>query len=311
MTPLFKRSSVFGRHWLFFIVVSALLIFFDHRGSEITDKIRLYLSIPLESVRGLVNAPFEWGHQLALNLSSHKNLVEENKQLRQKEALFSLRLEKWKALERENKQLHALIGTMPQIDGKVLGANILSINVQSGNQTLVLNKGRSEGVFVGQPVLDSNGLIGQVIRADWYSSVVLLVTDLKSAVPVEVARTGEQGILVGTGSISCLKLNNLSKTTRVRIGDKLLTSGLGGHFPPGYPVGKVISVKHTNIYSQKLNLPNKNNHEIIEETEDSSEQNSIFAQIIVVPITHIEVNRPIFLLWPPPKPHSAIAQITL
>jgi rod shape-determining protein MreC len=285
MTPLFKRSSVFGRHWLFFVVVSALLIFFDHRGTDFTNQVRVFLSIPLESIRVLTSTPFTWSHQFIQNVSSHQNLLEENEQLRQKEALLSLRLEKWKALVRENKQLHVLLNTAPQIDGKVSGATVIAINIQSGNQTLILNKGRSEGVFVGQPVLDSNGLIGQVIRADWYSSVVLLITDLKSAVPVEVARTGEQGILVGTGSISFLKLNNLSKTTQLKKGDKLLTSGLGGHFPGGYPVGKIKSIKNIST--------------------------NIFAQIIVSPVTNIEVNRPVFLLWPNPKPHSFIEPISL
>lgn len=285
MTPLFKRSSVFGRHWLFFVVVSILLIFFDHRGSNVTHQIRVALSIPLETIRIVTSTPFKWSHQFIQNLSSHQNLVEENEQLRQKESLLSLRLEKWKALVRENKQLHALLNTVPQIDGKVSGATIVAINIQSGNQTLILNKGRSEGVFVGQPVLDSNGLIGQVIRTDWYSSVVLLITDLKSAIPAEVARTGEQGILVGTGSISVLKLNNLSKTTRVKKGDKLITSGLGGHFPGGYPVGKIKSIKNIST--------------------------NIFAQIIVSPITHVDANRPVFLLWPNPKPHSFIEPISL
>ncbi len=285
MTPLFKRSSVFGRHWLFFIVVSAVLIFFDYRGSNVTDQIRIYLSIPLQPLRILTTAPFEWTHQLIQNISSHENLVAENEHLRQQEALSSLRLKKTKVLERENKRLHALLNTTPLIDGKVSGATILSINIQSGNQTLLLNKGRSEGVFVGQPVLDSNGLIGQVIRADWFTSVVLLITDLKSAVPVEVARTGEQGILVGTGMPNHLKLNNLSKTTRIQKGDELLTSGLGGHFSGGYPVGKVRSIKKSST--------------------------NMFAQIVVSPITNIEVNRPVFLLWPSAKPHSFIEPISL
>ena len=283
MTPLFKRSSAFGPHFIFFLVLAALLLFFDHRGSWITREIRVFLSFPLDVLRIVVDTPVEWSERLKENLTSHENLIKENEQLRQKDALLLTHIQKWTLLKQENARLHALLKTASQIDGKVSGANILSFNVQSSNQTLLLDKGRSEGVFIGQPVLDAYGLIGQVIRVDWFSCTVLLLTDLKSAIPVEVARTGEQGILAGTGSVDSLKLNNLSKTSHVKKRDILLTSGLGGHFPAGYPVGIVSTVQRV--------------------------ATDMFAQIVVSPMSPIDVNRPIFLLWPSPKPRSFIASI--
>lgn len=283
MAPLFKRSSAYGRHLLFFVILSALLLFFDHRGSNFTKDIRVILSVPLETLHIVVNTPLEWVNHLVKNLSSYEDLIKENERLHQKEALLSIHLEQWERLNHENAQLHALLGTIPQINGKVTGATILSINVQSGNQTLLLDKGRSDGVFVGQPVLDSHGLIGQVIRVDWFNSVVLLNTDLKSAVPVEVMRTGERGILTGTGLADSLKLNNLSKTAKIKKGDELLTSGLGGHFPAGYPVGIVKTVQNTS--------------------------SDMFVQVVVSPMGMMEANRPVFLLWANPKPHSSILSI--
>jgi rod shape-determining protein MreC len=285
MAPLFKRSSVFGRHWLFFVFVSSLLLFFDYRGSDLTRQVRVFLSIPLEPLRLLVHLPFEWSHHFKENLESHESLADENKHLREKYALLSIQLEKLIVLKHENEQLHALLGTIPQIDGKVTGATVISSSIQSGNQSLLLNKGRSEGVFVGQPVLDDHGLLGQVIRVDWFNSKVLLITDLKSAVPVEIMRTGQRAILSGTGSTDTLKLNNLPKTAKVKKGDILVTSGLGGHFPAGYPVGYVKALQNRST--------------------------DMFAQVLVSPVAEIEGDRPVFLLWPNPKPHSSIAPIPL
>jgi rod shape-determining protein MreC len=284
MAALFKRSAVAGRYWFFFIILSILLLFFDHRSNSFTHQIRLILSVPLELVQVLVNKPFEWTQQLTENLSSHENLIQENQLLREKSALYAAQLTKLQALQMENKAFHSLLKTAPQIDGKVSGVEIRAVTIQAGKQTLLINKGKSDSVFIGQPVLNAQGLIGQIIRVDWYESVVLLITDLKSAVPVEVLGSAERGILVGTGSVNTLKLNNLSKTSKIKKGDILITSGLGGHFPPGYPVGRVRKVKMVST--------------------------DMFSQVIVSPMSDLGANQPLFLLWPNPKPLSFIQPIS-
>lgn len=280
--PLFKRSSTSIWHFSFFVLLSSLLMFWDYQGSYYTEKLRSILSFATEPLRLFVDAPFDLAHRLTVNLSSQENLLSQNKRLKKENEALLIRFQKWKALKQENFRLHALLGTVPQIDGKVSGAQIISMNLK-GTRTLFLDKGRSEGVFIGQPVLDSHGFIGQVIRADWFNSVVLMVTDLKSAIPIEVVRTGEQGILSGTGSARTLQLNNLPKTAMIQKGDELVTSSLGGRFPAGYPIGHVRTVR--------------------------KKSTDMFSQILVSPTAQIEQNRVVFLLWPGSKPHSKIASV--
>jgi rod shape-determining protein MreC len=286
MKPLFKRSSTSIWSFLFFVALSIYLMFLDHHQSAITKQLRNWLSIPVEPLRLFVVTPFNVAQNFTENLASQESLLKENEQLEKKQAALSIRLEKLQALEQENARLHALLNTMPQIDGRVSGAKIVSINLESSNQTsLILNKGSLDNVFVGQPVLDAHGLLGQIIRTDYFSSVVLLVTDLKSAIPVEVVRTGERGILMGAGSLDVLMLSNLPKTCDIAPGDLLVTSSLGGNFPAGYPVGTIQSVK--------------------------DEPSEMFAQIRVSPVAHIEQDREVFLLWPNDnKPNSSLMPVS-
>ncbi len=107
---------------------------------------------------------------------------------------------------------------------------------------IVIDKGTGAGVYVGQAVLDSEGLFGQVVSVDRFTAHVLLLTDRLHALPVEVNRTGVRGIAAGTGQVDQLRLEDIPTTADVREGDLMVSSGLGGRFPRGYPVGKVTSV---------------------------------------------------------------------
>lgn len=253
----------------------------DHRESAITAKIRISLSFLVEPIRLLAHAPFDITQTVNKNMISRESLLIVNSQLQQKQALLQVKLQRTAMLQQENVQLRALLNTLPKIDGRVSGAEILSTHMQTGNQLLLLDKGKSSGVFVGQSVLDSHGLLGQIIRVDWFHSIVLPVTDLKSAVPVEVLRTGEKGIVSGTGQLDTLLLNNVPKTAHLKKNDLIVTSTLGKHFPAGYPVGIIRMIK-------------KNDSDM-------------FAQISVSPVTTLQHDRFVFLLWPGTKPQSYIA----
>lgn len=282
MTPLFKRSSSSGSYFFFLVCFSLLLMFLDCRDNQFVNRARVLLSISVQPLRSLANFPFDWMHRFQINLVSQEDLLVENQQLRQDKALLSVKFQKWTALQEENKRLQALLNTKPQIDGRVLGAKILSTNV-FGNTAFVLNKGKTDNVFIGQMVLDEKGFVGQVIRVNWFESIVLPVTDSKSAIPVEVVRTGELAILAGTGSLERLVLNNLPKTSTIKKGDLLVTSRLGKNFQAGYPVGIAQQVRKT-----------------------SSE---IFTQVVVSPVAKVQKDRMVFLLWPNLKPHSHITSM--
>ncbi len=135
----------------------------------------------------------------------------------------------------------------------------------------MINKGSSSGVFVGQPVLDAKAVMGQVVRVTPGSATVLLITDSAHALPVQVNRNGLRTIAEGTGFVNRLQLPHLPNNADIREGDLLVTSGLGGHFPPGYPVAEVTEVKR--------------------------EPGKPFSTIIAAPSAHLERTREVLLVW--------------
>lgn len=146
-----------------------------------------------------------------------------------------------KSLEAENKQLLSLLRETETMSDQFLGAQLLSVNTSDYTDEIVINKGGSEHVTLGQSVIDSSGLMGQVIQVWPNTSRVLLITDRRSAVPVQVQRNGLRAIALGNGQQG-LRIENLLKTADIQAGDILVTSGLGKRFPKGYPVGKVTRV---------------------------------------------------------------------
>lgn len=283
MPSLIRRTSTSVGYFFFLGALSLLLLFLDHRNSLLTQYLRNGLSFPAKPIHWLVNAPFHLTESLSSQLTSHQTMLDENAKLRQKYNQMLIYLETLETLKQENSKLHALLDTRPAIDGHVSGARIISSSLLTGTQTLILDKGRFDGIHIGQSVLDAHGLLGQIIRLDYFNSVVLPITDIKSAIPVEVVRTGEKGILTGTGSLTSLQLNNLPKTTHAQKNDLLVTSSLGQHFPAGYPIGYIHSV--------------------------NKKPSEMFAKIDVSPSATIQADRVVFLLWPNPKPHSHILSI--
>lgn len=171
-------------------------------------------------------------------------LRDRNEALRRENLVLNARLQQLLALESENMRLRDLLGSSFRIGERVLIAEILAVDLDPGHQQVVINKGSSSGVFVGQPVLDANAVMGQVVRTNPFSSTVLLITDSDHALPVELNRNGLRTIARGSGVGQDLELLYIPKNADVRIGDLLVTSGMGGRFPRGYPVARVTAVRH-------------------------------------------------------------------
>jgi rod shape-determining protein MreC len=122
-------------------------------------------------------------------------------------------------------------------------AEILGVDLNPYRQQVVIDKGSTSGVYVGQPVLDANAVMGQVVRVDPLTATVLLITDEDHSLPVRVSRNGLRALASGTGVIDRLELPHLTNNADVQVGDQLFTSGLGGRFPAGYPVARVVEVR--------------------------------------------------------------------
>ena len=164
----------------------------------------------------------------------------ENERLREEQLIDQTRLLKFSALEKENIRLRALLENSFKLGEQVLVAELLSINMAPYEHIVVVNKGTRFGVHPQQPVLDANGVVGQVFRALPFNlGNFMLITDPNHAIPVQVNRNGLLTIAVGSGQLNRLVLPFLPGNADIRPGDLLITSGLGGTFPQGYPVAVV------------------------------------------------------------------------
>lgn len=164
-------------------------------------------------------------------------------ELHRENLLLKARLQQFEALEAENARLRDLLGSSLDVSERVLIAEIMAVELAPYRQQVMVNKGTNSGVFVGQPVLDANAVMGQVIRANPLSSVVLLITDADHALPVEINRNGLRTIAAGTGLSQDLDLLYIPKNADIQVGDLLVTSGMDGRFPSGYPVARVKTVR--------------------------------------------------------------------
>ncbi|MGA7824907.1 MAG: rod shape-determining protein MreC, partial [Steroidobacteraceae bacterium] len=149
---------------------------------------------------------------------------------------------RYDALARENGALRGLSAALPPVADRWLAAEIVNIQMSSLRQRMLIDRGASNGVFDGQAVLDESGVIGQTTHVGPWSAEVILITDPEHALPVRIERTGLRTIAVGAGDASALALPYLPSNADVHAGDLLVTSGLGGVFPEGYPVARVTEV---------------------------------------------------------------------
>lgn len=247
------------------------MLILNHEQSHL-KTVRTTLSMIVAPAQYLINWPtkmLEWAEE---SFSNKQKLLSENENLQGQVLLLKAQLQKLLLLEQENTQLRALLQSSPRPNEKVLVAQLLAVDPDPFAQQVIINKGSKQGVYLGQPVLDGNGVFGQVIQLGAFTSRVLLITDTRSAIPVEDSSSGVRGIIVGKGGSTQLALIDMPATANIKVGDQLVTSGLGERFPPDYPVGTIVSI-----------------------TASPGQQ---FAQVIVAPSAHINQSHLILLVWP-------------
>ncbi len=242
----------------------------DHRQHHL-DSIRNGLSLVVYPLRYVVNLPAAIGTWASESLSTRNSLLEENRQLRERQLLQELRLQKLFALETENARLRELLNSTSKVGEHVLISELLAVDQDPFQRRVVLNKGSKDGVFEGQPLLDAYGIMGQVIEVDELTSIGLLITDPSHAIPVQVNRNGQRAIALGIGEADRLEIPHIPNNADVQVGDLLVTSGLGQRFPPGYPVATI--------------------------TEIEKDPTQPFARVMAEPAAHLERSREVLLVW--------------
>ncbi|MBV6422780.1 MAG: Cell shape-determining protein MreC [Steroidobacteraceae bacterium] len=236
-----SRVAATGLSFTFYATLAVILMFLDQRGHWL-DYARYGLSAAAYPVQLAVNSPSAAWHWLRGIAATRATLQQENSALRAENRALELRTLRIEALESENAKLRALAAALPDVAQKWLPAEVLNVELSTLRQRVVINKGASSGVFKGQAVLASGGLMGQVMRTGPWSSEVILITDPEHAVPVQVLRSGLRTIAVGQGNSGVMTLPYLPVNSDIKVDDLLVTSGLGGVFPAGYPVARVTDV---------------------------------------------------------------------
>ena len=218
------------------------LIILDKRYAHLM-QIRRILSVVAYPVQLAVASPFEGWDWFRENVTSRESLRADKAKLEAELRLANFRLQRYEALEAESLRLRALRDNTTGVTNRFIIGNIMDLDMDAFRERVLVDKGARDGVFVGQAVLDAGGVFGQVARVEELTSEVILVSDAAHAIPVKINRNGLRTIAQGTGDMTRLKLPYLSTSADVVVGDLLVTSGLGGGFPAGYPVGTVSEVK--------------------------------------------------------------------
>jgi rod shape-determining protein MreC len=238
-------------------VLSVVLMFVDHATSWL-DGSRSALTIALTPVVVAADLPNRSARGIQDIVSSREGLRRRITDLESELIFLRVKTEKMAALTAENNRLRDLLGSAAKLQDNVLVAELVGVNPDPEEQEVVIDKGSEDSVFVGQPVLDSRGLVGQVVEVSPFNSRVLLISDERHSVPVQVLRSNLRLVAQGTGIGQQLELLHVNSTADIKVGDQLLSSGLGNRFPVGYPVGVVDKVvyKPGKPFAEVLAKPN-------------------------------------------------------
>ena len=268
--PIIGRGPPLGARFFFLAVFSVVVMVLDHRGGYL-DTTRQWLGTAVNPLYAVVQAPFDFFSWLTSSFSDRSHLRSDNERLSEDLRVARVKLLQFESLSEENRRLRAIREASQGIADRTLIAEIIRVDVDPFRHRVRINKGANDGVFREQPVLDAFGIVGQVTRVYRTTSEVILISDNEHAVPVQVNRNGIRTIAVGTGDIHRLSLPYLTVESDVKAGDLLVSSGLDGIFPAGYPVAQILKVER-----------------------DSAET---FAVVEAKPLAELDRSREVLLLW--------------
>jgi rod shape-determining protein MreC len=285
----FRNTDASGRttglllRCVLYSLLALALIIIDKRYDQL-GRIRRVLSIVAYPVQIAVASPFEGWDWFRESVTTRDALRADKSKLEAELRLAQFRLQRYEALEAETARLRGLRDSTVGITDRFIIGNVMDVDLDAFRERVLVDKGAQDGVFVGQAVLDGGGVVGQVARVGQLTSEVILLSDATHAIPVQINRNGLRTIAVGTGDMSRLKLPYLPTSADVVAGDLLVTSGLGGGFPAGYPVGTVAEVKRDPAQS--------------------------LAEVDVKPAAALDRSRELMFVWMKPQPAATASSMT-
>lgn len=236
------RGPPLGAGLFFLGLVSVGIMMLDHRSNYL-ETVRMWMGTAANPVYTVVQAPSQVWSWMTGSFADRDRLRGENAELSEQLRVARVKLLQFDSLRQENLRLRQVREASAGIGGRTMIAEIMRVDIDPFRQRVRINKGTDQGVFRNQPVLDAFGIVGQVVQVDKYSSTLILISDATHSIPIQVNRNGIRSIAEGTGESNKLSLPYLTVESDVKPGDLLVSSGLDGIFPAGYPVASVTKVE--------------------------------------------------------------------
>ncbi|SIT68914.1 rod shape-determining protein MreC [Ectothiorhodosinus mongolicus] len=252
-------------------VLSLTLMTMDHRHQHV-EQLRSLIAIAFFPVQYAADSPLRISHWTSEQLASRHRLITQNRELRADMTHLRVRQLNMDALAAENERLRQLLDSSARLEDRVLIARLMAVDLDPFRQQVVLNKGAGDDVYPGQPLINADGVVGQILEVHPTHSVALLISDPSHALPVEINRTGLRTLVIGTGHPERLELRFIPVSEDLEIGDIVSTSGLGGRFPADYPVARISQIERP--------------------------LGSAFARVEAEPLARLDRSREVLLLWP-------------
>jgi rod shape-determining protein MreC len=241
MNLLFSNGPSLPNRLALGLFLSIALILFDHKLDGFGTT-RVYLNSLVSPLQYLANLPGQLLNASASRFVSHERLFDDNAKLTHDAMVMNGQLQRLTFLQEENDRLRSLLNSPVQDNTRKVVAELMAVDNNPYSHQIVINKGAISGVYEGQPVLDDKGIVGQIMQVSSTNSRVLLIADVTHAIPVRVARNNVRLIVSGSGSLNELLIQHVAHSSDLKIGDTLLSSGLGNIFPEGYPVATITSI---------------------------------------------------------------------
>lgn len=260
------------------LALSTAMMMLDHRGNHL-ERIRAALTVLTYPIYFVAAVPNRVGNAVTDFFTLGQTLRSDLDSLRSERQMMLAKLQQFDALEQENNRLRQLVGSAARVADKALAAELVQVSTEPSAHNIVVSRGAADGAFISQPVIDAYGIMGQITQLADRTSRVTLITDPGHAIPVLVNRNGLRALVFGTGAAEKMAVPYLTASADIKEGDLLMSSGMGGTFPAGYPVAKV--------------------DKIVADPDES------FLKITAVPTAQLNHSKQVLLIWPgslAPKP---------
>lgn len=282
MKPIFQRSPTLTLRLVLFSALSVVLMTVETRNENV-GRFRSFFNELLYPIHLMVDLPTSMIKETREVISSRSSLIEQNRKLKEEQLILRSHLQKYNLLEAENERLQQLLSSAKRVRQRVLIAEMLAVDMDPYRHNIIIDKGSNHDVYVGQAIIDANGVMGQITQVSSNSSIALLITDPSHSIPVRVVRNGLRSIAAGTGNADSIRLEYIPGNGDIEVGDTLVSSGLGGRFPVDFPVATV--------------------------TEITRPRGKPFATVYAHPVAEIDRSHEILLVWqednqPPPTLNS-------